>query len=158
MKVNSKIKIQFQALRAMRSIDSKGFTLTEMLVVIALIALVGTFVAGNVISKFGHAKVDATRIQIKQLATVLDTFKLNCGFYPTSDQGLDALVKKPSGGRDCKNYDPNGYVEGGRVPKDAWSNDFQYFSTDGNTYELKSLGSDGKEGGEGNDADISSKD
>ena len=137
---------------------TEGFTLTEMLVVIALIAMVGTFVAGNVISKFGGAKVSATKIQIKQLATVLDTFKLNCGFYPTSDQGLDALAHKPTGGRECKNYDPNGYVEGGKVPKDSWSNDFQYFSTDGNTYELKSLGADGKEGGEGNDADISSKD
>jgi general secretion pathway protein G len=140
-----------------RSSGNEGFTLTEMLVVIALIAMVGTFVASNVISKFGTAKVDATKIQIKQLATVLDTFKLSCSFYPTSDQGLDALVKKPAGGRQCKNYDTAGYLSDGRVPKDAWGNDFQYFS-DGNTYELKSLGGDEKEGGEGTNADISSKD
>ena len=135
----------------------RGFTLTEMLVVIALIALVGTFVAGNVISKWESAKVTATKIQINNLKTRLDEFKLACGFYPTTDQGLDSLIKKPSGGRDCKNYDPTGYIQGGKLPKDGWDNDFQYFS-DGNTFEIKSFGSDLKEGGEGNNADLSSKD
>jgi general secretion pathway protein G len=137
--------------------DNAGFTLTEMLVVIALIALIGTFATSQIINRFQQAKVEATKIQIRQLGSILDTFKLQCGFYPTQDQGLDALVHKPTGGRECKNYDPEGYIKEGKVPKDAWDNDFLYFS-DGNTYEIRSLGSDGKEGGEGFDKDISSKD
>ena len=137
--------------------DRSGFTLTEMLVVIALIALVGTFATGQIMNRFQSAKVNATQIQIKQLGSILDTFKLQCGFYPLTDQGLDALIHKPTGGRDCKNYDPSGYIREGKVPKDAWDNDFQYFS-DGTTYEIKSLGSDGKEGGDGVDKDLSSKD
>lgn len=135
--------------------NAQGFTLTEMLVVIALIAMVGTFVTSKVIERYGEAKVSATKIQIQQLSTILDTFKLQCGFYPTTEQGLDALVHKPTGGRECKSYDPSGYVN--KLPKDGWGNDFQYFS-DGNTYELKSLGNDDKEGGEGSDKDISNKD
>lgn len=131
-----------------------GFSLIEMLIVIALMALVGTFVASNVIRKFDKAKVDATQIQIKQLGVILDDFRRVCGFYPTTDQGLDALIKSP-GGRECKNYDPEGFIKEKKVPKDAWNNDFVYES-DGNRYVLKSLGRDGKPDGSDLDADISS--
>jgi len=148
---NKKIKLCLSILK-----NSKGMTLTEILIVIAIIALVGTFVTTNVINKFGRAKVDSTKIQMRQLGVILDDFKRECGFYPLTEQGLDALVTKPAGGRECKNYDPEGYVKGGKVPKDAWGNDFQYFSTDGRTYEIKSLGNDNAEGGEENDADLSS--
>lgn len=136
--------------------NERGFTLTEMLIVIALIALVGSIVTTQVASKFNRAKIDSTKIQMKQMGTILDDFRRECGFYPTEDQGLDALVKKPTTGRECKNYDPEGYIKGGKVPKDSWNTDFVY-TTDGNTYELKSLGNDSQEGGEGNNADISSK-
>jgi general secretion pathway protein G len=129
-----------------------GFTLTEMLIVIALIALVGTFVTTNVMSRFNRAKVDSTKIQMKNLGVILDDFRRECGFYPLTDQGLDALVKKPAG-RECKNYDPEGYVKGGKVPKDGFGNDFGYES-DGNKYVLKSLGNDNREGGEELDKDI----
>lgn len=138
-----------------------GFTLTEMLIVIALIALVGTFVGTQVINRFSKAKIDSTRIQIRNLGVVLDDFRRECNFYPTTDQGLEALVRKPEGGwpggRDCKNYDPKGYVSGGKVPKDAWGNDFIYTSDNGVDYEIRSLGADSREGGEGDSADISSK-
>lgn len=137
-------------------LNDRGFTLTEMLIVIALIGMVMTFVATNLIGKFNRAKVDTTKIQMKQIGTLLDQFKLDCGFYPLTDQGLDALAEKPAG-RECKNYDPNGYVKDGKVPKDGFGNDFLYMSEDGHSYELISLGSDGKEGGEGIDKDISSK-
>lgn len=136
--------------------NSGGFTLTEMLIVIALIAMVGTFVTTQVMSRFNRAKVDATKIQMRQLGAVLDQYKLDCGAYPGEDQGLSALVEKPTVGRECKNYDPAGYLKQKAAPKDGWGNDFLYFSN-GNTYEIKSLGNDGKEGGEGNDADLSSK-
>lgn len=135
--------------------NEQGFTLTELLIVVAIIGMIGTFVAQNVISKYGKAKVDSTKIQMRNLGTVLDDFKRECGFYPTTDQKLDALVTKPTSGRECKNYDPEGYIKGKKIPKDGWNNDFIYDS-DGNKYSLKSLGNDNAEGGAGNDADINS--
>ena len=126
----------------------------EMLIVIALMAMLATFVGTNVIKRYNESKVSATKIQIRQLGTVLDDFNRVCGFYPTTDQGLDALVHAPQG-RQCKSYDPDGFIKA--VPKDAWNNDFIYIS-DGNKYTIKSLGADGKEGGTGIDKDISSDD
>jgi general secretion pathway protein G len=136
------------------SLDQEsGFTLTEMLIVIALIAMVGTFVVSNLTSKFTKAKVDSTKIQIKQLGVILDDFKRECGFYPTTDQGLEALIRKPSGGRDCRNYNPDGYIADRKIPKDGFGNDFLYES-DGNNYKITSLGNDNAQGGAGNDSDI----
>lgn len=149
--------LKFQNLKRSVKLDQSGFTLTEMLIVVAIIALIGTFVAGNVMSKFSRAKVDATKIQIKNLGVVLDDFKRECGFYPTTEQGLDALIQKPTSGRDCKNYDPEGYIKGKKIPKDGWDNDFLYES-DGNRYVIRTLGADMAEGGQGNDADLSSED
>lgn len=131
--------------------SNDGFTLIELLIVIAVIGLIGTIVTTNIMSRFNEAKVSSTKIQIKQLGVVLDDFRRTCGFYPTSDQGLDALIKKP-GGRECKNYDPEGYIKG-KIPKDGFGNEFVYES-DGNKYAIKSLGNDNKEGGEGVDKDI----
>lgn len=136
--------------------NTGGFTLLEMMIVIGIIALIGAFVGSNVISKFDQAKVDSTKIQMKQLLVIVDDFRRVCGFYPTTDQGLDALVKAP-GGRECKNYDPEGFVKGGKLPKDAWDNDFLY-SYDGTRPTIKSLGQDIQEGGEGLAKDISSED
>jgi general secretion pathway protein G len=135
--------------------SQQGFTLTEMLIVIALIAMVGTFAISQIMSRFTSAKISATKIQMKNLGVVLDNFKLDCGFYPTSDQGLEALAQKPAGGRECKNYDAAGYLKGGKIPTDGFSNPFLYES-DGSKYVLKSLGNDNKEGGDGEDKDLSS--
>jgi general secretion pathway protein G len=142
--------------KILKQTGREGFSLIEMLIVIALMALVGTFVAQNVISKYDQAKVDATKIQIKQLGVILDDFRRICGFYPTTDMGLDALVKGPAG-RECKNWDPEGLIKDKKVPKDAWDHDFNYES-DGNKYVIRSLGADGKPGGERFDKDISSDD
>jgi general secretion pathway protein G len=129
-----------------------GFSLMEMMIVIALIALVGTFVSTKVIRSYEESKYNATKIQMRQLGVILDNFYRVCGFYPTQDQGLDALAVKPQG-RECKNYDPEGFIK--KVPKDAWEEPFIYIS-DGTKYEIKSLGRDKKDGGEGFDKDISS--
>jgi general secretion pathway protein G len=134
-----------------------GFTLTELLIVIALIAMIGTFAVTQVMSRFDKAKIDSTKIQIRQMGVILDDFRRECGFYPLTDQGLEALVKKPTGGRECKNYSPDGYIGSGKVPKDGFDNDFLYES-DGNKYIIKSLGNDAKEGGEGTDKDITNND
>lgn len=141
-------------LKTTQELGQKGFTLMEMLIVIALIGMVGSFVAVKVIRSYDQAKVDSTKIQIKQLSTILEDFRRICSFYPTTEMGLDALVHKPEG-RECKNYDPEGFVK--RVPKDSWDHDFIYIS-DGNKFTIKSLGADGQEGGDGFNKDISSDD
>ena len=134
--------------------NEKGFTLIEMMIVLAIIAMVMGFLGPKIIRRFDESKVSATKIQIKQLSVILDDFRRVCGFYPSTEQGLDALVTAPAG-RTCKNYDPEGFVK--RIPKDAWNFDFVYTS-DSSKFEIKSLGADGKEGGEGFDKDISSND
>jgi len=134
----------------------EGFTLIEMLVVFALIGLIATFVGGNLISKLNSSKVDATKIQMRQLGVLLDDFNRVCGFYPNTEQGLEALIKAPAG-RECKNYDPEGFIKNGKLPKDAWDNPFLYES-DGRKYRITSLGADNKPGGDGNDKDLNSDD
>jgi general secretion pathway protein G len=136
-------------------LKSAGFTLIEMMIVLAIIALVMGFVGTKVIKRFDEAKISATKIQMKQLSVILDDFRRVCSFYPTTEQGLDALVKAPTGGRTCKNYDPEGFLK--KVPQDSWNNDFVYTS-DGSKYLLKSLGPTGKEGGAGSDKAITSDD
>ena len=136
--------------------SEKGFTLTEMLIVIAIIALIGTLVTGQVFNRYNKARAEATKVQIRQLGTILDQYRLDCGFYPNTDQGLEALIEAPTSGQKCRSYDPEGYIKDRKVPKDGFDNDFVYLS-DGKSYEIRSLGQDGKEGGEGLDKDLSSK-
>jgi len=133
-----------------------GFTLIEMLIVIALIGMIAAFVGTNVIRKYNQSQVDGTKIIMRNIGITLDDFRRVCNFYPTTEQGLDALVKPPQG-RICKNYDSEGFIKGGKVPKDAWGNDFLYVS-DGNKYTITSLGQDGAPGGEGFNKDITSDD
>ena len=134
-----------------------GMSLIEILIALTLLALAGTFVGGKVFEQLQEGKVSSAKIQIKYISDRLKEFRRDCNFLPTSDMGLDALINKPEGGRECKRYAPGGYIEGGKVPLDPWDSEFIYES-DGKTFEIKSLGADNAEGGEGSDADISSKD
>lgn len=134
-----------------------GMSLIEILIALTLLALAGTFVGGRVFEQLQEGKVSSAKIQIKSLADRLKEFRRDCNFLPTTDMGLDALVNKPEGGRECKRYAPGGYIEGGKVPLDPWDNEFIYES-DGKTFDIISLGADGVEGGEGADADIHYKD
>jgi general secretion pathway protein G len=139
----------------MKHASQAGFSLVEILIVIALIAMIGTFVTGQIISKYDKAKWDGTKVQMRQLGTLLDQYKLDCGQYPTEDQGLESLLTKPETDPQCQNYSPDGYVKGKKLPKDGFGEDFQYKS-DGVKYEIISFGRDKKEGGEGIDADLNS--
>lgn len=134
-----------------------GMSLIEILIALTLLALAGTFVGGRVFEQLQEGKVSSAKIQIKSLADRLKEFRRDCNFLPTSDMGLDALINKPEGGRECKRYAPGGYIEGGKVPVDPWDNEFVYES-DGRTFDIISLGADNAEGGEGVDADIRYKD
>jgi general secretion pathway protein G len=139
--------------RRMQRNVSRGMTLIEILVVLVLIGIVLGIVGGNFIGKGEKAKADAARIEIGQISQALDLYKLEIGRYPTSQEGLQALVAAPAG---VANW--NGpYWKSGSVPKDPWRNEYRYVAPgQKGPYEIVSLGADGKEGGEGPDKDISS--
>ncbi len=133
---------------------SRGFTLLEIMVVMVILGLLVAIVGPNVIDKLGEGKVGSTKIQLRNIGNALDFYKVDNYNYPSTEQGLEALVSKPSGFPEPKNWNPNGYMPS--LPKDPWDNEFQYLSPGlSGPYDLYSLGSDGKEGGEGEDADIS---
>ena len=130
-----------------------GMTLIEILVVLVLIGIVLGIVGGNFIGKGEKAKADAARIEIGQISQTLDLYKLEIGRYPSSQDGLQALISAPAG---TANW--NGpYWKKNTLPKDPWGNEYKYLApgTKG-PYDIISLGADGKEGGEGVDKDISS--
>ena len=131
-----------------------GFTLIEIMIVITLLGLIMGFAVTNYTARQQEGNRKGAKILMKQLQTALEDYNRTCNVYPTDAEGLDALVKKPASNT-CKDYDPNGYLN--KVPQDPWQHTFVYLS-DGKTYEIKSLGKDGREGGEGNDKDISTKD
>lgn len=137
----------------------QGFTLIEILLVLSLLGLVFSLLGGKVFSAFGKGKISAAKIQIKQIESALDRYRAECSFYPTTDQGLAALVSAPTSGRQCKDYDPEGYLNGAKkVPVDPWGTEFKYTCDNGVNYTLVSFGPDGVEGGEGRDKDLSSAD
>ncbi len=139
--------------------DKRGFTLIEILVVVAIIAILAALVGPRIIGTTDEAKVTEAKVQIKNLETALKLFKLRQGFYPSTEQGLEALVTKPTIGRIPENYREGGYLESSSVPKDPWNNDFIYISPGlHGDYDLISYGADGVAGGEGFDADIESWD
>ncbi|MBF8260189.1 MAG: ral secretion pathway protein GspG [Actinobacteria bacterium] len=134
-----------------------GFTLIEIMVVIVILGLLAALVVPKLIGRTEEAKKTQTRVQIKSLQQALELFKLDNGFYPSTDQGLDALVRMPEGGRIPKNYRKGGYID--RTPKDPWGNPYVYVSPgQRGDYDISSYGADGVQGGEGEDADINSWD
>jgi len=130
-----------------------GMTLIEILVVLVLIGIVLGIVGGNFIGKGEKAKADAAKIEIGQIGQTLDLYKLEIGRYPTTQEGLQALIAAPAG---VTNW--NGpYWKKSSVPKDPWGNEYKYVSpAQSAPYEISSLGADGKEGGEGANKDITS--
>ena len=133
--------------------NQKGFSLIEILIALTLLAVAGTFVVGRFMDTLHEGQVKSTKIQMNGLDARLKEFRRKCGFYPTTEQGLESLMTKPTGGRECKDYPTNGFIDGESVPKDPWDNDFIYES-DGKNFNIYSYGPDGESGGEGNDVDI----
>ena len=123
-----------------------GFTLIEIMVVLLIIAGLAYIVGTNVIGQLDKSKIENTKIQITQLESGLKLFKVDNGFYPDTQQGLDALIVMPSTGREARRYDSSGYLEGEQVPFDQWGSDFIYVGPDQTgtgTYEIISPGPDG---------------
>ena len=133
----------------------KGFSLVELLVALAILALISAIVVINVLPARDKAAVDTTKIDIGVIESALDQYRLDMMNYPTSQQGLEALINVPSDARNAGNYRPGGYLRG-EVPTDPWGNPYEYrFPGErGGAYDLYSLGADGEPGGEGLNADI----
>ncbi|ERM54558.1 general secretion pathway protein G [Vibrio mimicus CAIM 1883] len=129
-----------------------GFTLLEVMVVVVILGILASFVVPNLLGNKEKADQQKAVTDIVALENALDMYKLDNSVYPTTDQGLDALVNKPNN-PEPRNYRDGGYIK--RLPKDPWGNDYQYLSPgDKGTIDVFTLGADGQEGGEGPSADI----
>jgi len=112
-------------------------------------------VGPKIIGRSDDAKVADAKVQIRNLETALKLYKLDSGNFPTTEQGLQSLVSKPTVGQIPKNYKAEGYLENKNVPKDPWGNDYVYLAPgEHGDYDLYSFGADGVRGGEGKNADI----
>lgn len=129
-----------------------GFTLIEIMVVIVILAILAGLVVPKVVGQSDKARVKTTETALTTVSNALDMYKVDNSRYPTTAQGLEALTTPPS---DAKNYPEGGYIKGG-YPTDGWENELQYVSpgSEGRAYDLFSLGADGQQGGEGQDADL----
>ncbi len=130
-----------------------GFTLIELLVVLVVLGLLAALVFPKLAGVGDKARVDTTKTQIKALEDAVEQFNIENGFYPGTEQGLMALVLKPTSGQEPKNYREGGYLK--TVPKDAWGNDFVYQAPGAHgAFDITSYGADGLPGGDGKYADI----
>ena len=129
----------------------KGFTMIELMIVVVILGILATIVVPRFIGREEEARITAAKVQISNFETALTMFRLDNGFYPTTEQGLSALVQQPASGRDAGNWKQ--YLA--RIPADPWGNDYVYISpgSDGRDYEIISPGPDGEYGTE---SDISS--
>ena len=136
--------------------NNKGMTLIEILVVIALIAGISGTLIVNTSQGRSRGRVNLAKTMISRLEDALNTFNMDCNYYPSTEEGLEALVIPP---KNCESWGPKPYLKKGKVPKDPWGNNFTY-TYDGSTgdFEIISLGQDGEKGGEKFAGDISSRD
>ena len=132
---------------------NKGFTLIEVLVVVAILAILAAIVVPQIMDRPDEAKRVAAKADIRALVQALKLYRLDSGFYPSTDQGLAALVQRPTTPPVPPNWKQGGYLE--RLPKDPWGGDYQYLNPGVHgEIDVFSLGADHAAGGEGNGADI----
>ena len=131
----------------------RGFTLIEVLVVVVILAILAAIVVPRVIGRTDDAMIAKAKADVQGLGTALNLYKLDNFTYPSTDQGLDALVQKPGGSPEAANWRSGGYID--RLPKDPWNRDYQYVSPGSHgDFDVYSLGKDGQSGGDGLAADI----
>ncbi len=134
---------------------ARGFTLIEIMVVIVIIGIIGALFVPNIIGRGDQARRTAVENDLRSIGATLDLYRLDNAYYPSTEQGLEALVSKPGGFPEPRNYSPDGYAK--RLPTDPWGNPYVYASAD-RGFELYSLGADGVDGGDDAGADIHYRD
>jgi general secretion pathway protein G len=140
-----------------KKIPARGFTLIEVMVVLVILGILATLVVPRIMSRPDEARIIAAKQDINSIGQALKLYRLDNHAYPTTDQGLQALVTKPTAPPAPPNWKTGGYLD--RLPKDPWGNEYKYLSPgvkNTNDVDIFSLGADGAAGGEGNDADIGS--
>lgn len=138
-----------------RARDAAGFTLIELMVVIVILGVLAGLVLPRIVDQPDKARVVKAKMQIESLGMALKQYKLDNGYYPSTEQGLRALREKPTIGRVPQNYPPKGYLDS--LPKDPWGRDYVYLCPgEHGDFDLISLGADSQDGGEGVNADIKS--
>jgi general secretion pathway protein G len=139
-----------------RAASPGGFTLLEILVVIAILGILASLIAVRIMDRPGEARITKAQLDIQTLENALKLYKLDNAAYPSTDQGLRALVEKPTIGRIPNSWREGGYLEKGVVPMDPWERDYLYLSPGvrNRDFDLWSYGGDGEEGGEGEDRDV----
>ncbi len=137
--------------------SSRGFTLIELMVVIVILGVLAAIIAPRVMGRTDEAKVTQAKVQIANFETALKLYKLDNNHYPSTEQGLSALVAKPAIGVIPENWRDGGYIEKKTVPKDPWGSEYVYISPGAHEdYDIISYGADRSKGGEKFDADIES--
>jgi general secretion pathway protein G len=134
-----------------------GFTLIEIMAVVLIIGMLSGIVGFAVFQQVDKARVVTAKTQIARLESSLELYNMDNGHFPTSEQGLEALISEPTTAPEPMNYQPGGYLKGGQLPLDPWGNEFQYESpgaNNENSYDLWSFGRDGVPGGEDLNADL----
>ncbi len=135
--------------------NQRGFTLIELMVVIVILGILAGLIIPRIMGRPEEARRMKARVQIESIETALKLYKLDNGSYPSTEQGLEALVEAPSVGQLPRAWRDGGYLEKGRVPKDPWDNEFIYLSPGVNSdFDLISYGADGEPGGEDKDKDV----
>ncbi|HAT31772.1 MAG TPA: type II secretion system protein GspG [Janthinobacterium sp.] len=141
--------------RTLRQRFARGFTLIEIMVVVVIMGILASLVVPKLIARTGESKVAAARVDIATVMQALKLYKLDNQRYPTTEQGLQALLTKPTSGPAANGWKTGGYLE--KMPKDPWGNPYQYLSPGiKGEVDVISLGADGQPGGSGDDADIGS--
>jgi len=138
-------------MKQIKPLSESGFTLLELLVVLGIIAMLAGIVGPQVMKHMGESKTKAAKVQIEDLAATLDMYKLDVGNYPSSDEGLKALIETPDSSKRW-----NGpYLRKSKIPLDPWQQEYHYVSPgEHGKFDIYTLGADNKEGGEGEDQDI----
>lgn len=134
----------------------RGFTLIEIMVVVVILGILAALIVPRLLSRPDEAKVTKAKVDMKSIEEALGLFKLDNGFYPSTEQGLKALVTKPETGRIPSKFSVDGYLK--KVPLDPWENPYVYLSpgVHSRDFDMVSYGADGEPGGEGFDEDINS--
>ena len=141
-------------MKTLRASTQRGFTLIEIMVVVVIIGVLGAIVVPQFMSRPDQAKVTAARTDIQAISTALEMYRLDTFNYPSTQQGLEALVTRPTGTPLARNWNPQGYLKS--LPVDPWGTPYQYLNpgTHSAGYDLFSFGADGVQGGEGFATDI----